>query len=181
MKTKIENCANGLFLVVESLCKVVLVFMVVTVSAQVAARAAGGNIKWCEEVMLLLLDALMFLLMPIGIKEDLHIRVEVFARRFPPAVRKALVVLSDLVQLMISVCMIYYGNVLAKKTRSFFTITGIPRKYLYYITIVGGVLCALVVVLKLFGMLRTQSTQDFIDGITRDPEGNPIKSPKGGN
>ena len=164
MKKAIELAADYVFRVVEAICKVVLVFMVFTVAAQVFTRLLGGNIKWCEEIMLLLLDALMFLLMPIGIKEDLHIRIEVLARHFKLGARRALVVFSDIVQLMISVCMIYYGKVLMDKTHSVFTITGIPRKYLYTITVVGGVLCAFIVVLKIFGLCRAQSTIDFING-----------------
>lgn len=168
MKKSIEAAARALFLVVESLCKVILVFMICTVTAQVVMRVLGSNIKWCEEVMLLLLDALMFLLMPVGIKEDLHIRVEVFAKHFPRRIRVALVYFSNLVLLVISTSMIYYGRVLMRKTNSVFTITGIPRRYLYLITIVSGVLCTIVVVLKLFGMLRTKSTDDFIEGVQSD-------------
>lgn len=164
MKKSIEKVVNGLFWVVESLCKVILIFMVCTVTAQVIARLFGSNIKWCEEIMLFLLDTLMFLLMPLGIKEDLHIRVEVFAKHFPRKVRVALVYLSDVVLLVISVCMIYYGRILMKKTYSFLTITGLPRKYLYLVTVISGVICTLTVILKLFGMLRTKSTDDFING-----------------
>ncbi len=171
MKKKIETYGNGLFWVVESLCKVILVFMVCTVTAQVIARVAGTNIKWCEEIMLILLDALMFLLMSIGIKEDLHIRVEVFAKHFPKKARIALVYFSDIVLLVISVCMVYYGRVLMNKTYSFFTITGIPRKYLYLITVIGGILCIITTVLKLIGCFWTESTQNFIDGVD-DVEGN---------
>ena len=69
MKKSIEAAVNILFKIVESLCKIVLVFLICTVTAQVVMRMFGKNIKWCEEVMLLLLDALMFLLMSVGIKE----------------------------------------------------------------------------------------------------------------
>ena len=141
MKKSIEAAVNILFKIVESLCKIVLVFMICTVTAQVVMRMFGKNIKWCEEVMLLLLDALMFLLMSVGIKEDLHISVEVFAKRFPQKARVAMVYISNIVLLGISGCMIYYGNILMKKTNSTFTITGIPRKYLYLITVIGGILC----------------------------------------
>lgn len=97
MKKSIEAAVNILFKIVESLCKIVLVFMICTVTAQVVMRMFGKNIKWCEEVMLLLLDALMFLLMSVGIKEDLHISVEVFAKRFPQKARVAMVYISNIV------------------------------------------------------------------------------------
>ena len=56
MKEKIENAIGLVYTVVEALCRLVLIFMVCTVTAQVISRALGGNIKWCEEVMLILLD-----------------------------------------------------------------------------------------------------------------------------
>ena len=81
MKEKIENAIGLVYTVVEALCRLVLIFMVCTVTAQVISRALGGNIKWCEEVMLILLDTMMFLLLPVGIKDDLHIRIcEIFSK-----------------------------------------------------------------------------------------------------
>ena len=60
MKEKIENAIGLVYTVVEALCRLVLIFMVCTVTAQVISRALGGNIKWCEEVMLILLDTMLF-------------------------------------------------------------------------------------------------------------------------
>ncbi len=51
------------------------------------------------------------------------------------------------------------------KTYSAFTITGIPRKYLYLITVISGILSLIVSILKVFGMLKTKDTEDFIEGI----------------
>ena len=50
MKEKIENAIGLVYTVVEALCRLVLIFMVCTVTAQVISRALGGNIKWCEEL-----------------------------------------------------------------------------------------------------------------------------------
>ena len=135
MKEKIENAIGLVYTVVEALCRLVLIFMVCTVTAQVISRALGGNIKWCEEVMLILLDTMMFLLLPVGIKDDLHIRIEVFAKYFPRKV----------------------------KTNSKFTITGLPRRYLYLVTVISGILCLVMVVAKFFGMFHTKSTDNFLE------------------
>ena len=166
MKAKqiIERVMNGIFTLVEAICRLALLFMACTVTAQVIARALGGNIRWCEEIMLFMLDGLMFMLLPIGIKDDLHIRVEVFAKLCSKKVRKALVVFADLVMLLVSVCMIYFGNTLMSKTFSKLNVTGIPKKYLYLFTVVSGVLCSIVLIVKLCGMYRTQSAVDFIEG-----------------
>lgn len=165
MKDKIERVVNFIFDRIEDLAKIIVFFMVTVVTIQVVVRCFGGNIKWCEEIMLLLLDALMFLLLPIGIKDDLHIRIDIFAKKFPKTVRKVIVQFSNIVILGISICMIWYGKVLMDKTYSAFTITGIPRKYLYLITVISGILSLIVSVLKVFGMLNTKDTEDFIEGI----------------
>ena len=167
MKEKLEASVNFLFMVIEAICKVVLIFMVCCIAAQVVFRVFGGNIKWCEEIMLIMLDGLMFILLPVGIKEDLHIRLEVFAKKFSRQGKIVLVYLSNFVLLGVSICMIRYGNVLMGKTSSFFTITGFPRKYLYLITVVSGIISCIVVSFKLLGMLKTQSEEDFINGIEK--------------
>lgn len=163
MKEKIENAIGFVYAIVEAFCRLVLIFMVCTVTAQVISRALGSNIKWCEEVMLILLDIMMFMLLPVGIKDDLHIRIEVFAKYFPKKVKVFLIHFSNLVLLIVSLCMIRYGAFLMEKTNSKFTITGFPRKYLYMITVISGLLCLIMVIAKSFGMFHTKSTDDFLN------------------
>ena len=163
MKEKIENAIGLVYTVVEALCRLVLIFMVCTVTAQVISRALGGNIKWCEEVMLILLDTMMFLLLPVGIKDDLHIRIEVFAKYFPRKVKVFLLYFSNAILLVVSLCMIRYGFFLMEKTNSQFTITGLPRRYLYLVTVISGILCLVMVVAKFFGMFHTKSTDNFLE------------------
>ena len=136
--------------------------MVCTVTAQVISRAVGSNIKWCEEVMLILLDIMMFMLLPVGVKDDLHIRIEVFAKHFPQKVKVFLIHFSNVVVLLVSLCMIRYGYFLMEKTNSKFTITGFPRRYLYLVTVISGILCLVMVVAKFFGLFRTKSTDEFL-------------------
>lgn len=162
MKEKVEKSIGLVYTAVESFCRLVLIFMVCTVTAQVISRAVGSNIKWCEEVMLILLDIMMFLLLPVGVKDDLHIRIEVFAKHFPQKVKVFLIHFSNVVVLLVSLCMIRYGYFLMEKTNSKFTITGFPRRYLYFVTVISGSLCLIVVVAKFFGMFHTKSTDEFL-------------------
>lgn len=164
MKDMIENGIERVCLVVEAICRIVLIFMVCTVTAQVLSRAVGSNIKWCEEVMLILLDIMMFMLLPIGIKDDLHIRIEVFAKYFPYKVKVFLVYFSNVITAIVSVCMIRYGAYLMGSTKAKFSITGMPRKYLYFVTVLSGVLCLAVSAAKIFGMFHTKSTDEFLFG-----------------
>ena len=45
MKEKIESAIGSVYTVVEAFCRLVLIFMVCTVTAQVISRALGSNIK----------------------------------------------------------------------------------------------------------------------------------------
>ena len=113
--------------------------------------------------MLILLDTMMFLLLPVGIKDDLHIRIEVFAKYFPRKVKVFLLYFSNAILLVVSLCMIRYGFFLIEKTNSKFTITGLPRRYLYLVTVISGILCLVMVVAKFFGMFHTKSTDNFLE------------------
>ena len=68
MKAAVQRAIDFAYSIVEWICRIILLFMAVVVAAQVFVRALGSNIKWCEEVTLLLLVSLMFLTMSIGIK-----------------------------------------------------------------------------------------------------------------
>lgn len=162
---KIKKAIDTVFAVVESICKAILLFMAVVITLQIVFRAFGGNISWCEEIMLFLLDTMMFLLLPVGIKEDLHIRVEAFAKNFPKKARLACIYISDIIMLLVAFCMIWYGRLLMNRTYAKFTITGLPRKYLYMITVISGVLYSIVIIAKLGGLYKTESTKNFINGV----------------
>lgn len=166
IKKKGEQVIDSIFNMVLGICLVALFFMVCVVSAQVVIRFLHGNIPWCEEVMLILMDLLLFLLLPVGIKEDLHISVEVFAKRFPRRVRKGLIYFSNTILLLVSICMIVYGKKLTAVS-SIFPQTGLPRKYLYYVTIVSGVLCTITIIAKFFGLFITDTQREFLDWDSR--------------
>ena len=165
MKAAVQRAIDFAYSIVEWICRIILLFMAVVVAAQVFVRALGSNIKWCEEVTLLLLVYLMFLTMSIGIKEDLHIRIDIFAKHFPKTVRVMLVYLADLVLLFMSACMAYYGvQLAAHASKATLPITGLPQSCVYLMTIVSGVLISIVLVAKLFGMYQTEDTKAFLEG-----------------
>lgn len=45
MKERFENAIGTVFAMVEGICRLILIFMVCTVTAQVVCRAFGGNIN----------------------------------------------------------------------------------------------------------------------------------------
>ena len=163
MKEKIENAIGFVYAIVEAFCRLVLIFMVCTVTAQVISRALGSNIKWCEEVMLILLDIMMFMLLPVGIKDDLHIRIEVFAKYFPKKVKSISDHFSNLVLLIVSLCMIRYGGIPYGKNEFQVYDYRFSKKISVYDYSYQRALCLIMVIAKSFGMFHTKSTDDFLD------------------
>lgn len=164
MKAAAQTAIDLAYGIVEWICRIILLFMAIVVAAQVFVRALGSNIKWCEEVTLLLLVYLMFLTMSIGIKEDLHIRIDMIAKHFPRKGRAMLIYLADLVLLFMNICMAYYGVQLAMHaSKATLPITGLPQSSVYLMTIVSGILSSIVLVAKLFGMYQTEDTKAFLE------------------
>ena len=49
-----------------------------------------------------------------------------------------------------------------EKTKAKFAITGLPRKYLYLVTVISGMLCLVMTIAKIFGLFHAKSTDEFL-------------------
>jgi TRAP-type C4-dicarboxylate transport system permease small subunit len=69
------------------------------------------GIGWAEEVPRLLVTLFAFLAMGMGVRDNLHIGVNLFYNMFPKdgAVRKFLIVFGDLIVLLCGLFMLYHG------------------------------------------------------------------------
>ncbi|WP_066455691.1 TRAP transporter small permease [Anaerotruncus rubiinfantis] len=161
-----EKAVETLFQIAEYLCRIMLFFMVVVVTSQVFLRAIFNyNIRWCEEVVLILMIYITFLSMAIGIKDDLHIRIEVFCAWLPKTGRRLLNILDDLTLLFISFFMFNSGFQLMKFTSiSKLPVTQLPTSVTYLMIGVGGALSCFVLIGKLLGRHETSQTREFIEG-----------------
>jgi TRAP-type C4-dicarboxylate transport system permease small subunit len=97
--------------VVDQLAKVTLIglmaLMITVVSVQVFLRyALNAGLGWADEVSRLAFVWSVFLAIPLGIREGLHIGIQLFTARLPVPVRAALARLVALagVGLMLIVC-----------------------------------------------------------------------------
>lgn len=112
---------------------------------QVFLRAAFEySIPWAEEVSLIAFIYITFFTLAIGVRYDLHLRVQLFVASFPMPVRKAIEVLNNLILLAISVLMLYTGIKLTLYgVASIMPATRWPTSVIYFPTPVAGLMCCI--------------------------------------
>ena len=156
------------FAIVNQSVRLLLLFMTALVSGQVFLRATTGNsIYWAEEVSLISMVWLTFLALAMGIRYDIHIRLDMFVNWLPKRAKIVLEYVLDLVLLFVTGMMVYYGADLTLHTGmlSQLPATRLPTAVTYGIAPVVGVLCCLQVLSRLMGGPRSQIFQNFIRGI----------------
>ena len=113
----LEKVTDAAFWVMDVFSRLVVLFMTIIVFLQVILRVFfKTNIPWGEEVVLLVMVWMTFAAMSIGLKEEVHIRIEFFMARFPQNIRKLVVMFNNLVLLAVNAAMIYYGIALIQFT-----------------------------------------------------------------
>lgn len=167
MLNLLEKVTDILFGLMDVFCRLVLIFMTTTVFLQVVLRAVFKvNIPWAEEVVLLVLVWMTFAAMAIGLKEEIHIRIEFFVSRFPEKVRRMIVVFDNVVLLAVSAMMVYYGVSLINFTKiSRMPVTQLPASAVFYLIPVSAALSCLAMIGKLCGLYESKGTREFISGI----------------
>lgn len=162
----LEKVTDTLYQVMDIFCRLVLLFMTIIVFLQVILRAFfKTNIPWGEEMVLLVMVWMTFAAMSIGLKEEVHIRIEFFMARFPKNIRKLVVVFDNLVLLVVNALMIYYGISLINFTKiSKLPVTKLPSSAVFYLIPVSAALSCLALAGKLAGLYTTRGTKNFIEG-----------------
>lgn len=162
----LEKITDTAFWIMDIFCRLVILFMTIIVFLQVILRSFfKTNIPWGEEIVLLVMVWMTFAAMSIGLKEEVHIRIEFFMARFPKNVRKVIVMINNLVLLAVNATMIYYGISLINFTNiSKLPVTKLPSSAVFYMVPVSAALSCLAIVGKLMGLYETRGTQNFING-----------------
>ncbi len=123
--------------------KFLIVLMVVIVFANVTLRYGfNSGLIWSEEVALLLAVWFIFIAMALGVKQGLHISIELYAAaKLPRWFDKLLVLLRDLVRLMVGFAMLRYGwDLVGFTMKSIMPATKWPAGLLYAVLPVSAVL-----------------------------------------
>ena len=158
---------DALFKLLDYFSRAMILFMTVIVFAQVILRGLFKmNIPWGEEMVLLAMVWMTFASMAIGVKEEVHIRIDFFMSGFPKTVRTAVVVFGNLVLLVVNIMMVYYGfSLIAFTGVSKLPVTGLPYSCIFYMIPLSAIASCMALAGKLFGRYKTRNEKNFVEGI----------------
>lgn len=161
-----EKILTPLFSFVKVLINILLIYMVVLITGQVLLRGfTGSSIKWGEETVLIAMVWVCFLTLALGVRYDIHIRIDLFMTRIPKTMRPKLEFALNLILFLISAMMVYYGGILTKfALASTLPATKLPTAVVYCIVPISGVFCLLHTLSLLIGASKSDVARRFING-----------------
>ena len=152
--------------ILEAVCAALLGATVLIAFIAVIFRyVIGASLSWSFEASLALLTYLTFLGSYLAMRQNAHLKVEVFAARLPVQLQLAVFVLNQAVVLGIAGVMIWYGM---RQVVDFFSQTTavmqIPIGWLYLAIPLSGALMTL------------QALVELVAGVQRGLSGQPLYS-----
>ncbi|GMQ59886.1 hypothetical protein AN1V17_42860 [Vallitalea sediminicola] len=150
---------NGFHNLVVTVAKILLLLMTIITCVQVFCRyVLKFSIGWSEEVPLIFMVWFGFISMAIGVKNKLHISIQVFYNLFPPKFQKIVDKFVDLVILLFGFIMIYYGGKLSSiMMTSTYPATKMPTGYLYMVIPISGILITFDSIMSLIGLNQLEN------------------------
>lgn len=126
-------------------CGLLTGVMTLLVFGDVVLRYAFNSpIGWSDELALLFFTWLVFLGGAVGLSRRAHISIDTLVQLLPPALRRVIAAISDLLILIILVVLIYYGILLCAMTVRVPTPSlGVPVALVYAAAPVGAFLMLL--------------------------------------
>ena len=110
IKKVLIDIFNLFYKVIYGYARWVLAVVIVIICAQVFCRnILRTNIRWNQEVALLLTIWMAFLGIAIGAEKNLHIGVELFYDKFPVKIRNVMDVLNRIITLLVGAFFTVYG------------------------------------------------------------------------
>lgn len=163
---------TAIYKIIYGYAKWVLAAVILIVSAQVISRNIfKSNIRWNQEISLLLVIWMAFLGIAIGADKKLHIAVEVFYVRFPKVVQKVIDVLIHLLVVAVGLLFLFYGSRLMMFTKNSFLPVTKWSGALMYLTIPISGLCIIY-----FEILEILGLRAFKEAATDDMKNNETES-----
>lgn len=123
------------------LAMVLLVAMVVIVFANVVFRYGfDSGIRWSEEIALVIVVWFTFIAMALGVKENLHININILPKKLPRAFTDSLNLIKYILEIGIGGILFHYGIKLTQNaSRSQLPATGISNAVNYVIVPIASV------------------------------------------
>jgi TRAP-type C4-dicarboxylate transport system permease small subunit len=155
----IKRVMNYVHLFMGYLAILQLVVMVILISVQVFCRyVLNFSIPWVEEVSLLLMVWFSFIAMAIGVRNKLHISIELFVMWLPKSIQKGIIArIADLSIILIGFVLVYHGILLVQNgMMSTLPATGLPAAAGYAFVPITGVLITYDAVMDFFGLEKEE-------------------------
>lgn len=168
MKDLALKAINTIHIALVEMANLFIIGMVAIVFANVVLRYAfQSSILWSEEISLLLCVWFIFISFGLGIKQRLHITINLFHReRVGKLVNLVLDVLAEAVAIVIGGTMIIYGARLVQFTMtSIMPATKWPAGILYIVVPFSGLIIVLEAILHLVGWdTYDANIDDYLSG-----------------
>lgn len=130
----------------------------------------NSGIFWAEEVTKILVVWFTYIAMAIGVKQGLHISLQLLPKNMPATAVILLKILKDIVIMAIAIVMIIYGiKLIGFTSRSIMPATEWPSSILYMILPISGILIIFESIMDLFNI--EDSAEKIEEIFIGDPNG----------
>ncbi len=169
-KEIINKYIDYIYKAFELVVKVMLVFITLLIAVQVLLRALFKySIPWSEEISLICFIYITFFSMAIGVRYDLHLRVQLFVSGFTQPVRKVIEFLNNIILLVICSMMFYTGIKLTiYGVASVMPATQWPTSVIYLPTPIAGFMSCIHIILRLLGISGSETADNYIKGAFKE-------------
>lgn len=149
---QLKKVLDSVFVWVLKLAMALLVAMVLLVFLNVVMRYGfNSGIFWSEEISLVIVIWFTFIAMALGVKESLHINVDILPKKLPKAFFITLECMRDILVILIGAIMIYYGwKLTLNGAKSTLPATNIPNSINYLVLPIAGVFIVLYAIIHLY-------------------------------
>lgn len=149
---QLKKILDSVFEWILKLAMVLLVAMVVLVFLNVVLRYGFNfGIFWSEEISLVIVIWFTFIAMTLGVKELLHISINILPRKLPKVFSTILDSLRDFMIIIVGFIMIYYGwKLTLNGAKSWLPATNIPNSINYFVLPVTGIFIVLYAIIHLY-------------------------------
>ena len=162
VKKTLVTIFNILYKLIYGYARWVLAIVIVIICAQVFARnILRSNIRWNQEVALLLTIWMAFLGIAIGAEKNLHIAVELFYGRYPKPFQKWVDKLNQIIVILVGMFFTVYGTrMVISAWNSSLPVTHWPSSLMYIMIPVSGLCMIYFQLLDMLGLKKYKDTGD---------------------
>ena len=151
--------------IMEGFSMIFITIMLVVVAIQVITRLTiKTSPRWCEEIASILMSWFAFLGMAIGVGEGIHMSIEFIINLLPKGLRKAVIVLGELLVIYLGFALLWFGSRLVYATRSStLPATKWPAFMPYLMTPIAGLAIVVYSFVKLYDIIKDNESVDIKD------------------